>query len=144
MLDDRGDRSSYLIVCIQYASALVISQILPGNILQRQRCLFFCDSLAIFWYRSYTRWKVVASLSCKYIYIYMFNWTSYVLVALKYSSNLSLLYGVYLYSCTPCFILCGKCTEVGKVTFKSNNDEALSNESLQKSNGEEALNDDSL
>jgi hypothetical protein len=31
--------------------------------------------------------------------------------------------------------------EVGKVTFKSNGDEALSNEFLLKSNGDEALND---
>jgi hypothetical protein len=30
---------------------------------------------------------------------------------------------------------------VGKVTFKSNGDEALSNEFLFKSNGDEALND---
>jgi hypothetical protein len=30
---------------------------------------------------------------------------------------------------------------VGKVTFKSNGDEALSDESLLKSNGNEALND---
>jgi hypothetical protein len=33
-------------------------------------------------------------------------------------------------------------TEVGKVTLKSNGDEAVSDESLQKSNGIEALNDD--
>ncbi len=32
-------------------------------------------------------------------------------------------------------------TEVGKVTLKSNGDEALSDESLLKSNGNEALND---
>jgi hypothetical protein len=32
---------------------------------------------------------------------------------------------------------------VGKVTLKSNSDEALSDESLLKSNGDEALNDDS-
>ncbi len=32
--------------------------------------------------------------------------------------------------------------EVGKVTFKSNGNEALSDESLLKSNGEEGLNDD--
>jgi hypothetical protein len=31
---------------------------------------------------------------------------------------------------------------VGKVTLKSNGDEALSDESLKKSNGNEALNDD--
>jgi hypothetical protein len=31
---------------------------------------------------------------------------------------------------------------VGKVTLKSNGDEALSNESLLKSKGDEALNDD--
>ncbi len=31
--------------------------------------------------------------------------------------------------------------EVGKVTFKSNGDEALNNEFLLKSNGDEALND---
>jgi hypothetical protein len=31
---------------------------------------------------------------------------------------------------------------VGKVTLKSNSDEALSDESLLKSNGNEALNDD--
>jgi hypothetical protein len=79
-----------------------------------------------------------------YIYIYLFNWTSYVLVAIKYTSTLSLLYGVYLYSCTPCFILCGKCTEVGKITLKSNTDEAFSDEFLQKNNGDEALNEDSL
>jgi hypothetical protein len=30
----------------------------------------------------------------------------------------------------------------GQVTLKSNDDEALSNESLLKSNGDEALNDD--
>jgi hypothetical protein len=34
--------------------------------------------------------------------------------------------------------------EVGKVTLKSNGDEALSDESLLKSNGDEALNDDPL
>jgi hypothetical protein len=34
--------------------------------------------------------------------------------------------------------------EVGKVTLKSNVDEALSNESLKKCNGNEALNDDPL
>jgi hypothetical protein len=34
--------------------------------------------------------------------------------------------------------------EVGKVTLKSNGDEALSVESLIKSNGDEALNDDPL
>ncbi len=33
-------------------------------------------------------------------------------------------------------------SEVGKVTLKSNGDEALSNESLLKSKGDEALNDD--
>jgi hypothetical protein len=32
--------------------------------------------------------------------------------------------------------------EVGKVTLKSNGDEALSDESLKKSNGNEALNND--
>jgi hypothetical protein len=32
-------------------------------------------------------------------------------------------------------------SEVGKVTFKSNNDEALSDEFLLKSNGDEALKD---
>jgi hypothetical protein len=32
-------------------------------------------------------------------------------------------------------------TKVGKVTLKSNGDEALSNEFLLKSNGDEALND---
>ncbi len=32
-------------------------------------------------------------------------------------------------------------SEVGKVTLKSNGDEALSDESLKKSNGDEALND---
>ncbi len=32
--------------------------------------------------------------------------------------------------------------EVGKVTLKSNGNEALSDESLKKSNGDEALNDD--
>jgi hypothetical protein len=32
--------------------------------------------------------------------------------------------------------------EVGKVTFKSNGEEALSDEFLLKSNGDEALNDD--
>jgi hypothetical protein len=31
--------------------------------------------------------------------------------------------------------------EVGKVTFKSNGDEVLSDESLKKSNGNEAFND---
>jgi hypothetical protein len=31
---------------------------------------------------------------------------------------------------------------VGKVTLKSNGDEALNNESLKKSNGDEVLNDD--
>jgi hypothetical protein len=35
-------------------------------------------------------------------------------------------------------------TEVGKVTFKINGDEALSNESIFKSNGDKALNDDFL
>ncbi len=35
----------------------------------------------------------------------------------------------------------GKYAEVGKVTLKSNGDEALSDESLLKSNGNEALND---
>jgi hypothetical protein len=30
---------------------------------------------------------------------------------------------------------------VGKVTFKINGDEALSNDSLKKNNGDEALND---
>jgi hypothetical protein len=34
--------------------------------------------------------------------------------------------------------------EVGKVTLKSNSDEALSDESLKKSNGDEALNDHPL
>jgi hypothetical protein len=34
--------------------------------------------------------------------------------------------------------------EEGKVTLKTNCDEALSNESLLKSNGDEAVNDDSL
>ncbi len=34
--------------------------------------------------------------------------------------------------------------EVGKVTFKSNSDEALSYEFLEKSNSDEVLNDDSL
>jgi hypothetical protein len=34
--------------------------------------------------------------------------------------------------------------EVGKVTFKSNGDEALSDESLKISNGNEALNDHPL
>ncbi len=34
--------------------------------------------------------------------------------------------------------------EVGKVTLKSNGDEALKVESLEKSNGDEALNDDPL
>jgi hypothetical protein len=33
----------------------------------------------------------------------------------------------------------GRITEVGKVTLKSNGDEALSNEFLLKSNGDEAL-----
>jgi hypothetical protein len=32
--------------------------------------------------------------------------------------------------------------EVGKVTFKINGDEALSDESFLKSNGDKALNDD--
>jgi hypothetical protein len=32
--------------------------------------------------------------------------------------------------------------EVGKVTFKINGDEALSDESVEKSNGDKALNDD--
>ncbi len=32
--------------------------------------------------------------------------------------------------------------EVGKVTFKINGDEALSNESVLKSNGDKVLNDD--
>jgi hypothetical protein len=35
-------------------------------------------------------------------------------------------------------------TEVGKVTLKSNGDEALSDESLLKSDGDEALNHDFL
>jgi hypothetical protein len=35
----------------------------------------------------------------------------------------------------------GLFTKVGKVTLKSNGDEALSNEFLLKSNGDEALND---
>jgi hypothetical protein len=34
--------------------------------------------------------------------------------------------------------------KVGKVTLKSNGDEALSDESLKKSNGDEALNDHPL
>ncbi len=34
--------------------------------------------------------------------------------------------------------------EVGKVTLKSNGDEALSDESLKKSNGDEALNNHPL
>jgi hypothetical protein len=33
---------------------------------------------------------------------------------------------------------------LGKVTLKSNGDEALSDESLKKSNGDEAINDDPL
>jgi hypothetical protein len=37
---------------------------------------------------------------------------------------------------------CWLWAEVGKVTLKSNGDEALSNESLKKSNGDEALNND--
>jgi hypothetical protein len=37
-----------------------------------------------------------------------------------------------------------KSAEVGKVTFKSNGDEALSDESLRKRKGNEALNDDFL
>ncbi len=39
------------------------------------------------------------------------------------------------------YIDCAWCTEVGKVTLKSNGEEALSEEFLQKSNGDEALND---
>jgi hypothetical protein len=42
------------------------------------------------------------------------------------------------------FAFCTIYTEVGKVTLKSNGDEALSDESLKKSNGDEALSDESL
>ena len=37
--------------------------------------------------------------------------------------------------------MCSSTAELGKVTFKSNGDEALSDEFLLKSNGDEALND---
>jgi hypothetical protein len=39
------------------------------------------------------------------------------------------------------FLQCTGRADVGKVTFKSNGDKALSNEFLLKSNGNEALND---
>jgi hypothetical protein len=45
----------------------------------------------------------------------------------------------YTYITPPIAILH---TEVGKVTLKSNGDEAVSNESLKRSKGVEALNDD--
>jgi hypothetical protein len=44
-------------------------------------------------------------------------------------------------SCTYLLSLCTPVAEVGKVTLKSNGDEALSDESSLKSNSNEALND---
>ncbi len=45
-------------------------------------------------------------------------------------------------SCISFRCILGLNAEVGKVTFKSNSDEALSDESLLKSNSDEALNND--
>jgi hypothetical protein len=47
-------------------------------------------------------------------------------------------------TCSPPSLEANPSPEVGKVTLKSNCDEALSDESLKKSNGDEALNDDPL